>query len=414
MLLRGFFACWASRGAPDAVVVTDQFMYWFHGQNLANGRGYVAYLTNAPTAYNPPGWPMLLGATFAMTSAIGLGHYDVTAVVMLQITLSVLIVWLVYLLAEPTFGRRVGLAASAIVALWPSQIASVATFSVENAFTVSYLAALLLVVRADWSTGRLSNRRLVAFGLAIGISAQVRPFSLPLLLAVCGAALLARSSWRVALRSMGISMVCALFVFVPWTIRNAVQMDAFVPSSTNLGDTLCMSRFPGSDGSFSFASHPWCADPTLPEVARNSANVRAALRFVVENPAEEVRLVARRFARMMAHDHVTLDEVVNNWGVKESSRSTLPVFAWASDAYYWLVLAAALLGVLSIRGKVRQSPRAPILMWASFVLLVIPLGLWGAPRFHVPFLPLLAIFAACGLEWLTQRLRVDSSCQDGE
>lgn len=394
VLARVVFAAWASRGAPTAAVITDQFMYWFHGQNLAHGRGYVAYLRGTPTAYNPVGWPLMLAGVVAVTGWVGLDRYDVTAAVLLQLVLGVLIVWLVFLLADAALGRRIGLTAAFLVAVWPSQIATVATFSIENAFTASYLAALLVLVRHDWSAGSPSWRRVMAFGFAIGLSSQIRPFSLPMLLAVGVALLIAGHGWKAAVRCTAVAAGCALMVFVPWTIRNAAQMDAFVPSSTNLGDTMCMSRFPGSDASFAFAVHQWCADSTLPEVERNSANIRAALRFVRDHPGEEVQLIGRRFARMMAHDHITLDEVVNNWGITSSSRTRLPFLAWWSDVYYWSMMALAIPGVAVLARDRRGSPRVGVLACAAVTLLVIPLGLWGAPRFHVPLLPLLAIAAA--------------------
>jgi 4-amino-4-deoxy-L-arabinose transferase-like glycosyltransferase len=414
LLARALFAVWASRGAPTAAVVTDQFMYWFHGQNLAHGRGYVAYLRGTPTAYNPVGWPLMLAGVIGVTGWLGLDRYDVTAAVLLQLTLGVLVVWLVYLLAEAALGRRIALVAASFVALWPSQIAAVATFSIESSFTASYLAALLLLVRHDWSVGAPTHRRVAAFGVAIGLSAQIRPFSIPMLLGLGAALLVTGHGWRTALKSTGLAVGCALVVFVPWTIRNAVRMDAFVPSSTNLGDTMCMSRFPGSDGSFAFAGHEWCADPELPEVERNSANMRAALRFVRDHPGEEVQLVARRFARMMAHDHITLDEVVNNWGVTASSVERLPPLARLSDAYYLLMMGLATAGISVLVRDRRRSPGVVVLGCAALTLLVIPLGLWGAPRFHVPLLPLLSIAAATtvvqlvelvGPRWPLRRVR---------
>ena len=59
-------------------------------------------------------------------------------------------------------------------------------------------------------------------------------------------------------------------MMVPWTIRNAVRLDAFVPTSTNTGDTLCLDRFEGANGGFRWADHEGCADPELPEVELNS------------------------------------------------------------------------------------------------------------------------------------------------
>jgi hypothetical protein len=46
-----------------------------------------------------------------------------------------------------------------------------------------------------------------------------------------------------------------------------------------------------------------------------------------------------------------------------------------------------------------------VVLVALLTLVVLPLGLWGNPRFHVPALPLLAVSAAVPLSRLASRLR---------
>jgi 4-amino-4-deoxy-L-arabinose transferase-like glycosyltransferase len=393
-LVRVVVLLWGSRGAPDQAIMGDQYQYWRIGQDIAAGRGYRAYLSDRYSAYYPVGWPLIIAGTTKAVDVVGLDRFAATGVALVQLALGVAIVWFVYLLAEAAVDRRTALVAAALVALFPSLVFSVATFSVESAFMAGYLGSLVIIVRHPWSEGAPSTRRTVAFGLAIGFAAQVRPFALPMLLGIGVAALVAGLGWRTALRAVGIALGCALIVFIPWTIRNAARLDAFVPSSTNLGDTMCMSRFPGSDASFHWADHEYCADPLLPEVERNGANVRAALRFVRDHPSEEVRLVGARFQRMWGSDTVTLDEVTSNWGIAVPSTERLPALAFLTDAYYWSIIVLGVPGIVLLALRRPNPPALSVLAVAGATLQLIPLGLWGALRFHIPLLPLLCIAAA--------------------
>lgn len=403
MVLRVMFVLWASRGGPSAAVQGDQLQYWRIGHQVAAGHGYSFPDTGKATAYYPMGWPMLIGVSVKVFDVVGLGHFDVTAVVQLQLLFGGLAVWATFHLAEAVGGRRIGLLSAAIVALFPSLIFGAGNFSVESAFIAAYLCALVVVVRHDWTT-LPSMKRLVAIGLAIGLASQVRPFAMPMLVGVAGAALLGGLGRRVALKSFAVTFLCALVVFIPWTIRNAVSMHAFVPASTNLGDTMCMSRYPGSDGRFRFATHEFCGDSTLPEVPRNSANMKAALHFIRTHPTEEVRQWGRRFERMMATDHRTLDDVVEAWGEATSSRERLPLLAWTADVYYWVLLAVSVPGLWLTVRRFRRVPAIAVVAVALITLAGIPVGLWGAIRFHQPFLPLLAIAAAVAIDSVWRRL----------
>ena len=92
-------------------------------------------------------------------------------------------------------------------------------------------------------------------------------------------------------------------MMVPWTIRNAIRMDAFVPTSTNTGDTLCLDRFDGANGGFRWADHEGCADPTLPEVPRNSESTRMAINWVLDHPAREGLQIVRRAKLIFGSDN---------------------------------------------------------------------------------------------------------------
>ena len=62
----GWFA-WTKAAPPDSSLESgDQFSYWYYGNEIAAGRGYIGYLTNEATAYYPVGYPAILAGLFWM------------------------------------------------------------------------------------------------------------------------------------------------------------------------------------------------------------------------------------------------------------------------------------------------------------------------------------------------------------
>lgn len=280
-----------------------------------------------------------------------------------------------------------------MVALFPNLVFYTATFALETAFIFFTLLAVAVVATHDWSKGPPSRARLVAFSVALGVSALVRRFSLVVLGGVV-TALALTAGWCRAVGNAAWIAVPLIPVFTPWTVRNAIQLDAFVPFSTNLGDTACLDRSPDSTGGFRWATHDWCAPADLPEVERNRRNLRLGARFVRDHPGTELRFVGHRFLDMMSQDHSGLDETEANHRSLLFSRSTGRTLRAVADGYFLVVVLMAAPGVLLLARRWRRRPMRAVVTVATVGLLVVPLGLWGNPRFHVPLLPLFAVAAA--------------------
>jgi len=212
----------------------------------------------------------------------------------------------------------------------------------------------------------------------------------------------------VALVLAGLALVAT-----PWVIRNELRFGSFIPFSTNLGDTMCMARFPGSQARFSWAAHEWCADPDLPEHIRSGENIEMALRFIRAHPDEEARLIVARFREMMRHDHETLDEAMSVHAGALGG-STVRVLARLADWTFFVAGVAAIAGLALLgRRRLAETNVQSVLLTAAY-LLAIPLGLWGAVRFHVPLTPFIVLFAAFAAVELAARWSARSATRDQE
>ncbi len=412
VLLRLVWGLWAQRKTPGSWQVSgDQYGYWYYANEISHGRGYRSYITGEATAYYPVGYPAILGMVYLIGRYIPGLDNQATLTVLFHTALAGASIVLVYFIGRKILDHRVGLIAATIFALFPSLVIGVATFAVEPMFIFSALLVVAIAIDHDWSAGPMTRRRLLWFGVALGGSALVRPFALPVLLGLGVAAFCAArrgDRFRSVLRHMLWPALTLIVVLVPWTVRNEVRFSAFVPISTNLGDTLCMSRFPGSGGGFAWSTHEYCADSNLPEAERNPANTRAAIGFIRDHPVEEMRQMVRRFRLTMANDHYTLTEVTSNDSVaiKGSLRQFID---FVSDSYYYLICAAALLGLVELLRNWRRDsvrgPRRAVVGIAGLGLIAIPTMLWGNPRFHTPLLPFLALPAAAALSWAYSEVR---------
>jgi hypothetical protein len=64
-LLRFAWLLYAKGDPPlSAAKSGDQFSYWYYGNEIAKGHGYVSYVTHTPTAYYPIGYPAILAVLF--------------------------------------------------------------------------------------------------------------------------------------------------------------------------------------------------------------------------------------------------------------------------------------------------------------------------------------------------------------
>jgi len=170
--------------------------------------------------------------------------------------------------------------------------------------------------------------------------------------------------------------------------------------STGIGDALCDSRHAGAGGAFEVAAK-YCLEgySNLPydkqEVQRNQDNTRKALRFVVEHPGDEARLMFWRgyFAYRDDHDALVVIDADRTHPLRESDFR--PVLTTLADTYYVVVAALGLLGLPAFLRR-----RHPGRLFVAVVMAgmgALPFILFGDPRYHVPVLPFLVIAAAAAL-----------------
>ncbi|MGZ4276683.1 MAG: glycosyltransferase family 39 protein [Solirubrobacteraceae bacterium] len=366
------------RLTPGYVPKHDDHSYLMHAVALVNTGAYPVYDVRGldiQTAYRAPGFPVVLATARALLGP------ELSGARVVQVLIGALVVALVGVVARQLWGPRTALVATAIAAVSPLLVIYDASLISEPLFVALELAAVACALHAHGRTGWA-----VAAGLLAGAGALTRPIGLFLLfaLALCAGG-----------RRAALAMIAAgLLAIAPWTIRNFDTMHAFVPISTEAGNTLA-----GTYNDVSAKDGRW-RDPRLTrlyrreraatrhnEVARDAALTHAVARWIAHHPLQPAKVAVLNAGRIAgiaptayaAHSLVTV------------SLPTRP--AWLVRVGLLLVTALALAGLFT-----KAARRAPPGWWLAGGLLLASTVLVNAEqRFAVPLTAWLIPLAALPL-----------------
>lgn len=180
-----------------------------------------------PTAFRPPGLTHLLAGVYAVVGVDPPARRWTAA----RLTLAILgaaAAALAALVALQLAGPAAALAAAAVTALDPTLVMVGSSILTESLFIALMLAAAAAVLRFR-ATGAM--RWAVAAGALAGLTSLTRANGVLVLLAVAAAALPRRPTAALAALAAGV------LVIAPWTVRNAVELDAFIPVASGTGFT---------------------------------------------------------------------------------------------------------------------------------------------------------------------------------
>jgi hypothetical protein len=450
--------------------VYDAQAYAAIASNLEQGHGFtVGTGATQPSSNYSPGLPLAAAAVYEVTG----GVHERTARVLLAVigALSVLFTYLIgrrlgHPLAYPPRASEVdkrggaqrlmnrahqgvgnsasiiaGLIGALAVAVYPAFLEYGGMLMSEPLAATLLSGAVLAIfwaidvsrpraIEASIGDSIVWPRWLIA-GLALGGLAMVRPeyLAVGVLLAVVVAitevwlSLSAntaakdshvRRGWRAA-RGGALVVAGIALVVVPWTVRNAVALDRFVPISTGGGQVLYAGTYLPSDGDPErvgagvVAEHPELFAPaaaqrlrleqilarlaaaTYPDLEADQALSRMGREQlwddVSEEPLEYAGFVAGKVGRIWSH------------GPRDVMRE--PVW----EALHWALVGFGLLGLAVLAWRRRWEALIPATVFLSIT--AVSALLVASPRRVLVLIPLVAALAGVGVVWLwDQRLRL--------
>ena len=386
--------------SPDLRGTGDSDYFYVLGGLIADGHGFSDSLIYqrtgelVPTALHPPLFPLLLAAA----AEVGLNSYRAQRVVVCLVGAATIV--LIGLLARRIAGPRAGLIAAALAALYPMLITADGAVMSESLFGLLLAAAMLAAYRlAEQPT----TARAAVLGALIALAALARAEALLLLpLIVLPLALRPREG---ALRRLVVAGLACVLVIAPWTIRNWVEFDRFVPVSNNSGTLLaganCDRTYSGEE------IGRWVIDcvaeaPSGPILRSEaiSAGVfrRHGLEYARDHAAELPGVSAVRLLR-------TASLYQPGWHARHAEGRERTM-TFAGFVAFWLLAPVAVAGAVILRRR-GQS----LLVLAAPVVLALAITLigYGEPRFRHGAELSVVVLAAVAIDRLARRQRAAPS-----
>ena len=397
----------------DPIGLDDMFQYDMLARSLASGNGYRWYprqdvermrpyletifgielpVEQVPvdgylTVHRAPGYPLLLSALYAV---IGFDN-RIAAARLFQVLLGASLAPLTALLARQlrlaapaARGAGVIIAAYPILWMYPLGLAS------ENLFILLLLAGVILSLRA------IENRRLgaaILAGLLLGGATLTRGV-LAAFLPLAALVFFRRAGLRNALGLL----LAALVVVLPWMVRNSLILGrpAFVENS--LGYNLFIGYHPQGDGGF-FSGAAVIPLRMLDDGERERWSMEQALGFIRSDPAGAAGRVVRRLGFLWGQEDRELLYFYSN-----NLFGPIPQ-PWLLMAYLVLVSPLMLIGSSAPFGMALNARGRGLILGLFVASHLVYLPILAEPRFHLPLVPYLAVYAASA--WSELRL---SSC----
>jgi 4-amino-4-deoxy-L-arabinose transferase-like glycosyltransferase len=373
------------------------------GDTIADGGGYVRP-TGEKFAYYPVGFPATLAGLKKAGDIFGWGR-STFSMKMMNGVFGAITVLLIYLMASRLFDRRVGTAAGALLAVFPSQVYYTGTVLSEPLFTMMWIGALLVLLWSPWSRDGMPWYRLFGAGLLLSCATMTRGVTLMFPAVLLAIWLFQLRSKKRALAQAAIVWAGIAVLVVPWSVRNTMAFGQLTGPSTNFGDDLCIGNYLGAQGAFTLQGK--CFEgfegksPQEVELGRNKEGVRIAVHDIVTHPLRMPKLIAQKAYWLLYKDDDGIwaaESYGNDYFIPAFRREVL---SFAANAVYYATGALAIAGALAF--VFSNDVRRLAAMAALLYMLAIPLVFFGDPRFHFPAMPLVILVAAATIVMLWDR-----------
>lgn len=406
------------------------------GSYLRLGRGWAEF--GAYKGHWAPGYPWLIGLLHDVT-----GDRADAAVRLVQVLLSVWTGAHLAFTASMFCGRRAGIAAAWIYALYVPLAAFSALLFSESLFLAAFVPFTFHTLRLS-REGRLSAPwwRPVVAGFFLGLAALTRESTLLFVLpasawvawALRGRAAEKRagsqrlSAWShgsgpLAFTPAAILLASFALTVLPWTARNAHTYGRVVPVGVTAGSNAAISwNAPDLNfdlallgGESAAASVPgelrarirgeepegWRRRHAFNQADQVRLDIADGARFAAANPAFFLRTRAVEFVDLVS----PLSFLVRQLRLVDDVGEPLE----SGAVRWWLSLFAViswpLLALLAVQGWARVRDAAPLQSFASLTILCTSsvILLHGLTRLRLPMLPILMVLAAVALSGASQR-----------
>ncbi len=365
---------------PATVPVADERVWLIAGIGSLAERAHFNPLLWKQIFY-PPLFPYVIGIGYALGG--------LTAVTLLQVLASSLLIPAVGRIGDRLANEHVGAAAAALVAFWPEFVWHSVHFWAEPLYvTLLFWSFERLLVAG--SLGRAGPA--VTAGVLFGLATLTREPAL--YFAPLAAVWLAFCAANVGRRQAALFLIATLLTLAPWTARNWIAYRAFIPVSLMSGRTLW-------EGNTSLTHSQVFRRYNAIRGGRDTVmkQYRSALQSGLDNvvarqPWWFFEKLGEQMPRFWSADNLALIHMERGaYGAVSAGR--LRLVALLTLGPYLALMVAFLIGIC----RIRFTGGIALLMGFLLYYCLVHVVVHGHPRFRLPVTPIVMLVVA--VAWLS-------------
>jgi hypothetical protein len=358
----------------------------------------------SPTDWSP-GAPFFYAGVYLLTGGVDTERARIAVAI-----LGAVMVFLVYLIGRRLAGPVAGLIAALLAAIYPAFRDNNSQLLSEPIAATTLAAAVLSFL---WAADRRRPWAWLVPGIFLGATALTRPEYLPFAAVFALIALVKVARDRgLALGVASSALLIAAFavVLVPWSVRNYLVLDRFVPVTTGGGKALFVATYlPGKGRQLPvkralikrFTGDRFVSPEEVRRTEMKNLLDKVARKYPdMDRDAALARIGRENFRkyfseRPFAYMRMVAQKMWNVW--RRGSGPTMRAPGWI--AFHYAILVLAITGLAALAWRRRWEVLLPGLLIAGITLL----GglLLAVPRRNLPLMPLVFSLAAVGVVWLT-------------
>ncbi len=374
----------------DEGAMMDSSRYRRVALNIIAGRGFAEW--RFPSAFSPPLYP------YFMAAVIRLFGESAIPVKVIQVLFSTLTCYFVYRIGKELFNRRIGLIAALGTALNPEIIVLAGSLYTETLYI--FISCLVFAVLAVAVRHPEKKRIWLYTGILMALAILTRHILILFPVYLLMFAAVFPSLRHLVKPTASAAMICYLLL-VPWTVRNYVVFDHFVPVASGAGGGLWHGSYLSHDGRFQYGkSRDVIARETRgleSPVDKDRALLGKSLKTIAHEPFQFAGMTARKFIRFFTQVYEDVPqghERRSNWRVQ-----------LALMLAYYPLLVGCILGIAFSAGRWRNLYILyGVIVYSGLVYSVTLV----TPRYRIPLLPFLILFTSVAVStgidhWISRK-----------
>lgn len=384
----------------DLEVTGDGFHYHTASLLISDGHGFVNPLNRAffgqevQDAIHPPAWTLTLTASSLLGGRSYLTHQ------LISVVIGTATVVMTGLAGREAFGRRAGLIAAALAAVYANIWLYERELLSEPLVMLGVATIILIAYRF---VARPGVRGAVLLGALVGLLALTRAELIALGPLLVMPLILGRSelTWSRRVGWLAGAGAACIALIAPWAIFNSTRFDRPVPLSTGLGNAMgagnCNPTYDGELLGYAqwacFAFYEGISeDPSVADYQYREI----AIEFMGDNLSDQPKVIGARWGRTFSFfrpgQQMTFD----------TERGTDLWVIELGTYMYWVLLPFAIGGVVIARR--RRVKVYPLLVFPLVVVIAVTFTI-GAVRYRAPAEIPFVLLASVAIERLIARWR---------